>query len=125
MSRTSVCIDVLEMEKAIKFYTQALGCELTKENNEYTELSFDALKMYLIARENGTNPLIEGEAVRNYERHWTPIHLDFHVSNIKRCVASIIQLGGAKEGESSGDWGSAAFCADHFGNGFCLMEYSS
>lgn len=125
MSKISVCIDISEMKKGIKFYTEALGCQLIKEGDEYTELSFDGLKMYLIARENGTNPLITGEAVRNYERHWTPIHLDFHVSNIDQCISSIIELGGVKEGESSGDWGSAAFCADPFGNGFCVMEYNS
>ena len=31
MSNVSVCIDVSEMEKAIQFYTKALGCELVKE----------------------------------------------------------------------------------------------
>jgi predicted enzyme related to lactoylglutathione lyase len=34
----------------------------------------------------------------------------------------VVDLGGIKEGEKSGEWGSAAFCADPFGNGFCLMQ---
>lgn len=123
MSRISVCIDVSNIEIAIKFYTQALGCELVKEGEEYTELSFDGLKMYLAKRDSGSNPLIVGESSRNFERHWTPVHLDFHVSNIESCVDKINELGGKKEGESSGDWGSVAFCADPFGNGFCVMQY--
>lgn len=124
MSKISVCIDVSEMKKAIKFYTQALGCQLIKEADEYTELSFDGLRVYLAARENDSNPLVKGEAVRSFERHWTPVHLDFHVSDIDRCISSIIELGGQKEGGSSGNWGTAAFCADPFGNGFCVMEYT-
>jgi len=125
MSKISVCIDVQEMQKAIQFYTKALECELVKEGEEYTELSADGLKMYLIERAAGTNPLVTGEAIRSYDRHWTPIHLDFTVSNFEQCLASIIELGGVKEGEESGEWGSAAFCADPFGNGFCLMQYKS
>jgi len=125
MSKISVCIDVLEMQKAIQFYTKALECELVMEGEEYTELSADGLKMYLIERAAGTNPLVTGEAVRSYDRHWTPIHLDFAVSNFEQCLASVIELGGEKEGEESGDWGSAAFCADPFGNGFCVMQYKS
>jgi len=125
MSKISVCIDVSEMSKAILFYTQALGCELVNEADEYTELSFDGLKMYLACRESGSNPLIKGEASRSFERHWTPIHLDFHVTNIDQCVSTIVELGGVKEGESTGDWGVAAFCTDPFGNGFCVMQYNS
>lgn len=124
MSRISVCIDVSNMENAITFYTQSLGCELVKEGEEYTELSFDGLKMYLAKRESGSNPLIIGESSRSFERHWTPVHLDFHVSDIKNCVDKIIELGGIKEKESSGDWGSVAFCADPFGNGFCVMKHN-
>lgn len=125
MPNISVCIDVSKMKKAIQFYCKALGCKLVKEGEEYTELSADGLKMYLIERAAGTNPLVVGEAARNYERHWTPIHLDFAVPNIEQCVASILEMGGVREGEESGDWGSAAYCADPFGNGFCVMQYNS
>lgn len=125
MSKVSVCIDVSEMEKAIQFYTKALGCELVEEGEEYTELSADGLKVYLAKRETGSNPLIEGKAVRNFNRHWTPIHLDFTVLDVNQCVSLIIEMGGVKEGEHNGDWGSAAFCADPFGNGFCVMRHNN
>ena len=125
MAKISVCIDVSEMKKAIQFYTKALGCELVEKKEQYTELVADGLTIYLAENAAGTNPLINGKAARNYERHWTPIHLDVHVSDIDKSVSMVAELGGIKEGEKSGDWGSVAFCADPFGNGFCLMQYNS
>ena len=125
MAKISVCIDVSEMEKAIQFYTNALGCDLVEKKEQYTELSANGLTVYLAENAAGTNPLVNGKAVRNYERHWTPIHLDFHVSDLNKSVSMVMKLGGVKEGEKSGDWGSVAFCADPFGNGFCLMQYNS
>jgi len=125
MAKISVCIDVLEMKKAILFYTKALGFELVHKKGQYTELLTDGLTIYLSENKAGTNPLINGKATRNYERHWTPIHLDVHVSDLDKCVALVVELGGVKEDEKNGDWGSAAFCADPFGNGFCVMQYNN
>lgn len=125
MAKISVCIDVSEMEKAIQFYTKALGCELVQKKEQYTELVADGLTIYLAENATGTNPLINGQAVRSYDRHWTPVHLDIHVSDLARCVSLIEELGGVKEEEKTGDWGAVAFCADPFGNGFCVMQYNS
>jgi len=124
MVKISVCIDVSEMETAIQFYAKALGCDLVEKKEQYTELSASGLTVYLAENAAGTNPLVKGNATRHYERHWTPIHLDFHVPDLKKSVSMVMELGGVKEGEKSGDWGSVAFCADPFGNGFCLMQYS-
>jgi predicted enzyme related to lactoylglutathione lyase len=60
--------------------------------------------------------------VRNYERHWTPIHLDFLTKDIDVVVERIINHGGVHEGGESGNWGSIAYCADPFGNGFCVIN---
>lgn len=95
-----------------------------KESAEYVELVADGLTIYLSEQASGTNPLIQGEAIRNYERYWTPIHLDFIVPNLNQCVTVVLEMGGKKEGEKSGDWGSVAFCSDPFGNGFCILEYN-
>lgn len=123
MSKISVCIDVSEMDKAIQFYTKVFCCELVKKEDKYSELKVDGLTMYLGLSEAGTNPLIAGKAVRNYERHWTPVHLDVAVENLTQCISLVEELGGITEGEKSGDWGSIAFCSDPFGNGFCMMQY--
>jgi len=123
MAKISVCIDVSTMDKAIQFYTNALDCELVKEGEEYSELVADGLTVYLGLNPAGSNPLLKGEAVRNYERHWTPVHLDVVVDNLELSVMSVLEQGGVKEGEKNGDWGSIVFCADPFGNGFCLIQY--
>jgi len=125
MAKITVCIDCSDMDSAIQFYTKALGCELINEGEEYSELVSDGLTIYLGKNAAGTNPLMSGEAVRSYERHWTPVHLDFIVTNIEECIPLIEQYGGVKEGDKNGEWGSIAFCADPFGNGFCVMQYSS
>jgi len=122
MTKISVCIDVSHMENAIQFYTQALACELVEKKSDYSELVLDGLTIYLAENPEGSNPLVNAQAVRSYERHWTPVHLDFKVSDLEQCVSSIVALGGKKEGEKSGDWGAIAFCADPFGNGFCVMQ---
>ncbi len=123
MGKISVCIDVPEVAIATEFYTKALECELVSKTKQYTELVVDGLTIYLGENASGTNPLIKGKAVRNYERHWTPIHLDFHVTDLDKSISLIEELGGTKEGERSGDWGSVVFCADPFGNGFCVLQY--
>lgn len=125
MAKISICIDVSSIDKGIDFYCEALGCTLINKRDSYTELLFDGITIYLSEKENGSNPLLNHHAKRDFERHWTPVHLDFHVDNIQHSVEKIIEYDGTKEGESNGDWGSAAFCADPFGNGFCVIHYHS
>jgi len=120
--KISICIDVSSKQVAIPFYTQALGFEFVNENDEYVQLSANGQTIYLGEKSQGSNPLIEGEAVRNFDRHWTPVHLDISVDDITKCIGQILKLGGKVEGEKNGDWGSIAFCADPFGNGFCIMQ---
>jgi len=125
MANISVCIDVPEMDKAIKFYTEALGFKLVDKKEQYSELTSDGLKIYLSEYAAGTNPLVVGKDVRNYERHWTPVHIDINVPDIGKSLSLIEELGGVKEGEKNGEWGTIAFCADPFGNGFCVIQYDS
>jgi predicted enzyme related to lactoylglutathione lyase len=37
-------------------------------------------------------------------------------------VKKIIDYGGIREGGDAGEWGSIAYCADPFGNGFCVIN---
>jgi len=119
--KVSISIDVAEMEKAFLFYSEALGCKEVRHGDDITVLSADNATIYLLKKEPGTNPLLSGAATRNYQRPWTPVHLDFVVANIDETLALIIENGGSHEGSESGDWGSIAYCSDPFGNGFCLV----
>ncbi|WP_126452473.1 VOC family protein [Sulfuriflexus mobilis] len=122
MTEISISIDVSDMEKAVLFYTKALGCTELRAGEDTTKLKAENVRIYLLKKESGSNPLINGTSSRNYERHWTPVHLDFNVVEIEKIASLVKEYGGIIEGSESGDWGAVEFCADPFGNGFCLCQ---
>ena len=123
MIKVSVSIDVPDLKKAETFYVEALGCKKIRDQGDnMVVLSAENTDIYLLQRESGTKPLKSGAVVRDYKRHWTPVHLDFICDNVDELVSKITKLGGHHEGGESGDWGSIAYCADPFGNGFCVIN---
>ena len=123
MIKISVSIDVSNLKKAEAFYVEALGCKKVRDQgSNMVVLSTENCNIYLQEKEAGTKPLVSSEVVRDYKRHWTPVHLDFLTKNIDVVVERVLQLGGLHEGGESGDWGSIAYCADPFGNGFCVIN---
>ena len=118
----SISIDVPNVEQAITFYTQALGCTGPLKKQGLKTLNAGNVDLYLLDKEADTCPLPHGDAKRSYERHWTPIHLDFLVDDVAGAVKKIVELGGTSEGGEKGDWGEIAYCSDPFGNGFCLIR---
>jgi len=125
MAKISISIDVSDMTKAILFYTKALGCSELRAGEDTTKLSADNINIFLLKKESKSNPLIAGTASRNYERHWTPVHLDFNVTEIEKVASLVNEFGGSTEGSESGDWGEVKYCADPFGNGFCLCQINN
>ena len=122
--KISVSIDVADMEIATDFYCRALKCKKIRDGDDISVLSAENATVYLLKKDPGSNPLIKGSASRNYERHWTPVHLDFVISDIEEAKSLVLENGGSHEGGESGEWGSIAYCADPFGNGFCLVMTS-
>ena len=123
MIKITVSIDVSDLKKAETFYIEALGCKKVRDQgSSMVVLSVENSDLYLQEKAAGTKPLRTSDVVRDYERHWTPVHLDFISDNIDEIVAKIVKLGGSHEGGDSGDWGSIAYCADPFGNGFCVIN---
>ena len=123
MIKISVSIDVSDLKQAETFYTVSLGCKkIRDQGSDMIVLATENCDIYLQEKEAGTKPLTTSDVVRNYHRHWTPVHLDFLTENINEVVKNILQLGGFHEGGDSGDWGSIAYCADPFGNGFCVIN---
>jgi predicted enzyme related to lactoylglutathione lyase len=51
------------------------------------------------------------------------VHLDFHVDDLHAALERVETLGARREQvfEHAGH-GSAAFCSDPFGHGFCLLQ---
>ncbi len=122
MIKLSVSIDVPNLQQAESFYVEALGCQRVRHQGDMAVVRSDNADLYLLHREPGTQPLASSEVSRNYERHWTPVHLDFLCDNVTEIVTKIEKFGGSHEGGESGDWGSIAYCADPFGNGLCLIN---
>ena len=123
MIKITVSIDVFSLKKAEAFYTEALGCKKVRDQgSNMIVLGTENGDIYLQEKEAETKPLSSSDVVRDYTHHWTPIHLDFITKNIDEVVKKILELGGLHEGGESGDWGSIAYCADPFGNGFCVIN---
>ena len=123
MIKVSVSIDVPDLRKGEAFYVKALGCKkIRDQGDKMIVLSTDNADIYLLKREAGSTPSNLSDIIRNYQRHWTPIHLDFLCEDVKGVVSKIQEFGGLHEGGESGDWGSIAYCADPFGNGFCVIN---
>jgi predicted enzyme related to lactoylglutathione lyase len=120
------CIDVDDVERAIAFYTKALGLEPGRRfDAEWAELLGASVPIDLLGRAAGTrtNPAPDAPT-RSYERHWTPVHLDFVVEDVDAAVARVLAAGGALEGEvRTYAYGRLARMADPFGHGFCLLEF--
>jgi predicted enzyme related to lactoylglutathione lyase len=123
MIKVSVSIDVSNLKQGEYFYTEAQGCKKIRDQDpNMVVLATENCDIYLQEKEAGSKPVRSSEIVRGYERHWTPVHLDFLTDHVDDVVAKVLELGGRHEGRESGDWGSIAYCSDPFGNGFCLIN---
>lgn len=125
MAKVSICIDVPDLSAAAAFYCDALGCSLEKRQASHSTLSAGGVTMQLLLKEAGTAATGDGGSLRKYERHWTPVHLDFAVDDLDGATAAVKRSGGTVESVQRGDWGGMAICADPFGNGFCLVSVQS
>jgi catechol 2,3-dioxygenase-like lactoylglutathione lyase family enzyme len=117
-----VCIDVEDLERGIAFYTRGLGLALGRRHGaEWVELTGAPVPLMLIASPAGSRAC--AAAARDYSRHWTPVHLDFVVDDLKAAVERAEAAGAKREGEiQDRSWNSIAYMADPFGNGFDLIE---
>jgi predicted enzyme related to lactoylglutathione lyase len=127
MTGLRVCIDVDDLDRAVAFYGRALGLSPGRRlGDAWVEMLGAPCPIDLLARPPGTAALPTGtRALRDYERHWTPLHLDVVVDDldaaVRRATEAGAQLERAPEAKS---WGRIALLADPFGHGFCLLEFS-
>ena len=123
-----VNVDVDDLERAIEFYTAALGLCLERRlfDGSVAEMVGASSKIYLMAKPAGSPASRRGTSLRDYRRHWTPVHLDFAVDEISAAVERAQAAGARLEGEiQSFSWGRQATLSDPFGHGFCLLQFSS
>lgn len=121
-----VNIDVADLDMAIRFYERAVGLQLGRRLFEDTaaEMLGASSPIYLMMKQSGSSPSALTSQVRNYQRHWTPVHLDFVVSDLDAAVARALNAGAKIEGQvQTFNWGRQACMSDPFGNGLCLVQW--
>ena len=119
----SVTIDVPSLDEGLRFYRDALGLtELARPIPTYAVLGCENAQIGLIEKSAGSKPARAADDVRRYERHWTPVHIDFHVEDFETVLANMMKAGGKCEQKfEGGARPPIAFCSDPFGHGFCIM----
>lgn len=147
--RVLVNIDVDDLDRAMRFYVDGIGLTVGRRlGDEIVELiGDDGVAVYLLVKEAGTvavpkEAAAEREAkgvvaereeaeqgaklVRDYGRHWTPVHLDFAVEELEAAVARAVAAGAKLEREIEHHaWGSIAGLSDPFGHGVCLLRFTA
>jgi predicted enzyme related to lactoylglutathione lyase len=126
MSELLANIDVDDLERGVEFYTKAFGLGVSRYLDAFAavELSGASSRIYLLEKANGTAPSTGSPERRNYERHWTPIHLDFVVEDLDAAVQRAQAAGAKLETQTEPQiWGRVAVMADPFGHGFCLLQF--
>ncbi|MDI1270474.1 MAG: VOC family protein [Polaromonas sp.] len=121
-----ICIDVDDMERAVAFYTGGLGLRCGRRfQNAFVELLGASSPLDLLLNAPGTHPVAGNAATRSYDRHWTPVHLDFVVENIDAAVARLVRHGAVLEMQvNQRAWGKIAGLADPFGHGIDLLQFT-
>ena len=118
-------IDVDDLAGAERFYCDAVGLRVGRRLGETVlELVGGPAPIYLLAKRAGSTALAGSDQRRDYARHWTPVHLDFAVTDIAAAVKKAQAAGARLEsGVATHAWGSIAALSDPFGHGFCLIEF--
>lgn len=122
--RYSVSIDVPDLEAGLRFYGAVFEFkEHARPVPSYAVLKAGDAEIGLVEKAAGTRPAAGSSDVRRYERHWTPVHVDFYVAAFDATLAAILEAGGKCEQKfERGKHPAVAFCSDPFGNGFCIIE---
>jgi predicted enzyme related to lactoylglutathione lyase len=120
-----VNIDVDDLERGVRFYTEAFGLTAGRRfGGAAVELLGAEAPIYLLLKSPQKPPFPGASGERDYGRHWTPVHLDFVVEDLAAAVARAEAAGARREGDvEEHAWGHIAYGADPWGHGFCLLVF--
>ena len=123
--RLLVNIDVPDLAAAEAFYTAAFGLHRGRRFGiDALELLGAEVPLYLLHKLAGTRATDEGVAVRDYLRHWTPVHVDVVVEDLDEALIRAVAAGAIQEGAvREAGWGRIVQLADPFGHGWCLLQF--
>ncbi len=118
-------LDVDDLDRAIDFYGKAFGLRVGRRfAGVGVEMLGGSAPIYLLIKAPGSQASPAAQQQRNYQRHWTPLHLDFVVDDIDAAVARALAAGASQEQQTATQrWGRLAPMADPFGHGFCFVQF--
>jgi predicted enzyme related to lactoylglutathione lyase len=119
----NVSVDVPSLEAGLDFYSKVFGfAETARPFPQMAILDGNNVTICMHEKASGTESSVPGSPKRIYDRHWTPVHLDFHVHDFDGCLEKLKAARGKIEAEYRTQGPRpAAFCSDPFGNGFCVI----
>ncbi len=115
-----ICIDVDDVDSAVEFYGRGLGLEIPRHEKEFAQAVLGEQVFWIMKIAPGPS----GAISRDYQRHWTPIHFDFHVYDIDAVVKRALAAGGKldREIQRKPDGSALANLSDPTGNGVDLVQ---
>jgi predicted enzyme related to lactoylglutathione lyase len=118
--KLEICIDVDDVDRAVEFYGRGLGLEIPQQEKEWAKATLGDQVFWIMMIDRGRI----GAITRDYKRHWTPIHLDFHVDDIDTVVSRALAAGEKldREIQRNPDGGAMANLSDPSGNGIDLVR---
>jgi catechol 2,3-dioxygenase-like lactoylglutathione lyase family enzyme len=121
--KVTVSIDVPSLEEGLRFFSEVFGfSEIARPHPGYAVLSAGDATIGLLAKPAGTVPAKGSSDIRKYERHWTPVHIDFRVDDFEAILAKALAAGARSEQvHRVAGYPPVAFCSDPFGHGFCIV----
>jgi lactoylglutathione lyase len=114
-----ICIDVDDVGRAVRFYGEGLGMAVVEHHSDWAHVKCGAQTIWIMKTPAGPQGAIE----RTYDRHWTPVHLDFRVDDIDRAVERALAAGGRLDRpiQRNPERGDLACLSDPAGNGVDLV----
>ena len=122
--KVEICIDVDDVDRAVEFYGRGLGLSVVEHQSEWAKLEQGEQVFWIMKiAAGGTGPIR-----RSYQRHWTPVHLDFLVDDLDLAVERALAAGGRldreiqRHSEPGGTGADVANLSDPAGNGVDLCR---
>src|SRR2546423_107235 len=96
--KMTVSIDVPTIEQGLKFFGDAFGfVETARPHPGYAVITCGESTIGLLAKRAGSSPAKGSDDVRKYERHWTPVHVDFRVKDFEATLERALDAGAKTE----------------------------
>lgn len=119
----TMSIDVPTIADGAKFFGEVFGfVETSRPHPGYAMLAAGDQVIGLLEKPSGTSPAPGSSDIRKYERHWTPVHMDFRVDDFEATLEKATNAGAvAEQVHRTPGYPPVAFCSDPFGHGFCIV----